>query len=244
MRATHMLDAVPSRPRKDGLGSLPFRLGLLAVAICWLLVFFPALSSAAKIWWISEYYTHGLVVLPAIIYACWIRREELLGETWPPAYGVAPLLVATLLLYLLGSIGRVSLFQHVAAFASLPLIAWLCLGNALFLRSYNIMLLPLLAIPIGAELGPLLQQLTAYMSAVLLSLTDITFIRRGCAQRYFPGRRGVFWCALSDFFYRVCCVLCGAILSLALAEAGLPPVRLRRASCRQCISRDRDNYDW
>lgn len=156
-----------------------FYLGLAILIVAWLVAFFPAVSSAASIWWISEYYTHGFVVLPAVIYASWIRRDELVAESWRPAYWVSVLLVFTLFIYLLGVVGRVSLFQHFAAFASLPLIVWLCLGNRFFFRAYNIMLLPLLAIPVGAELGPALQQLTAFMSEKFLAVTEITFIRRG-----------------------------------------------------------------
>lgn len=153
--------------------------GIFLAVLAWFFCFYPALLSAANIWWVSEYYTHGFVVLPAICFCVWRRRFELAAMEWTPTYKAYPLLLLLLAVYLFAKLSFVTVFEHFVAFAMIPLFVYLCFGRAFFSAMLNILLLSFLAVPVGAELSPFLQQLSAVMAAKLLELTNIPFLRNG-----------------------------------------------------------------
>jgi len=147
--------------------------------VAWIYVFHDSFISAAEIWYISEIFNHCFFILPGAIFLIYRQRYALQKTNIKPNYWLALPLIGLLVLYALGLAGDVQLFMHVATFSSLPLIIWLLIGN----QAAKVILFPLLfmlfAIPVGEELIPFFQQITADISIPLLSMTGVPTFRSG-----------------------------------------------------------------
>ena len=157
----------------------PLLLYLFGLFIVWFALFYEAIFSAIRIWHISEIFTHGFFVLPGAFYFIWREREKLAAIEPKPNYLVFLLLVPFLFLGLLGRAGGVEVFAHVSAFTVLPLMLWLVLGNQIAKVIWFPLCFMLFSIPIGEELVPFLQKITADMAVFLLNFTSIPSFNTG-----------------------------------------------------------------
>jgi exosortase A len=155
---------------------------LLIAVICillWMFAFHEAIVSAARVWWVSEIYSHGYFVLPISGYLVWRKRKELAKVKPNPAYFVLIPLILSALIYIIGVAGNISLFQHAAIFSILPLTIWLVFGTSVA----KVILFPLtfivFSIPFGEEFIPYLQKITADVSVLILRFIDIPVFRNG-----------------------------------------------------------------
>lgn len=147
---------------------------LYSLLLCaWVMVFADAIGSAVNIWYTSEIFTHGFFIIPGALGIIWTKRQLLMSQEFKPNYWVAFLLIPTLFLGIVGAVGDINLFQHIACFASLPLAIWFMIGNRAARIIWFPLSLMLFAIPIGEELVPLLQQWTAKLAVYLLGFTSI-----------------------------------------------------------------------
>ena len=87
--------------------------------------------------------------------------------------------VGSLTLYAIGLAGDVQLFMHVATFTFLPLSIWAFIGNRLAYKILFPLVFILFCIPIGEELIPTLQEITADMAMVMLNWSGIPVYRSG-----------------------------------------------------------------
>ena len=152
---------------------------LLIIVAVWVLVFWRGISTAVDIWIISDIFNHCLFVLPGVLYLIYLKRAELDMLDVKPNYLVLILCLGSLTLYAIGLAGDVQLFMHIATFTFLPLSVWAFIGN----RQANKILFPLLfllfCIPIGEELIPAMQQVTADLSVIMLNWSGIPVYRSG-----------------------------------------------------------------
>ncbi len=151
----------------------------LSCLVLWMVVFHEAISSAVRVWWVSEIYSHGFFILPITAYLIWCKRYDLAQNSIKPSYLALIPLIFSALIYILGVAGDISLFQHAAIFSILPLTIWLIFGTA----TAKVILFPLsfilFSIPFGEEFIPLLQKITADISVWMLRLIDIPVYRNG-----------------------------------------------------------------
>ena len=147
--------------------------------VMWIVVFYEAIVSAAKVWWVSEIYSHGFFILPISAYLIWRMRHELAKQVIKPAYLALIPLTAAAFIYILGEAGSIRLFQHAAIFTILPLTIWFIFGTHIA----KLILFPLsfilFSIPFGEEFIPFLQRVTADMSVWLLRIVDIPVFING-----------------------------------------------------------------
>jgi exosortase A len=143
------------------------------------MLFFEPLISAARIWYISEIFQHGFFIIPGAIYFMWQERRKLAGLHPSPNYWVLALVIPFLVLAVFGYAGRIQVFQHVAAFTILPLMIWFLVGNQIAKVIWFPLCFILFSIPIGEELVPSLQKVTADMAVALLNLTSIPSYNSG-----------------------------------------------------------------
>lgn len=153
--------------------SVPFFL------LFWSWIFWDGLKSAGDIWFISEIFNHCFFVLPGAFYLIYRKKSEICGLKWHPNFFVLPLLIGCFLLYGVGIAGSIQLFMHLATFAILPISIWFIVGNQVAAKLAYPLFFFLFAIPIGEELVPLLQQITADLSVFLLKLTGVPVYRTG-----------------------------------------------------------------
>ena len=178
----------------------------------WLGAFYPDIVSAMKVWAASETFTHCFLVLPGAVYLAWCKRAEFLPLEPKPSYKVALLLIPVLLLALVGAAGDIQLFSHIAAFTSLPIIMWAVLGHKVAKVLRFPLIFILFSIPIGGELVPLFQQITANISLALLDLTTVPVYRDGLYISI-PAGRFVVAEACSGIRFFIACIAFGAVLA-------------------------------
>ena len=146
-------------------------LALLAAAI--LVLFLRDASAIVAIWWESSTFNHCLLIGPIIAWLVVQRRAELARLT-PAAWWPGLLLAgAGAVGWLLGEAGGVAFARHLGLVFMLQGAVIACLGKAVarglaFPLGYALFLVPL-----GEELVPAMQTLTAEMSAGLLALTGV-----------------------------------------------------------------------
>lgn len=162
---------------------------LLCLAIgLWLATFWQALLGAARIWYISEIFSHGFFVLPGALYLIWRLREQVDVSQVRPAYLAVPALFVFLVAGLFGWLGDIQVIQHISAFTSLIALAVLAVGWRASLTLWFPLLFILFSIPIGEELIPTLQKVTADLSVWMLGLTGLPVFNSGLYIEIPQGR--------------------------------------------------------
>jgi exosortase A len=146
-------------------------LGLAVVAILALF----ARDAAAMVWqwWNSSTYGHCLFILPLVGWLVWQRRSEV-AQVEPRAW--LPGLIAVVLAafgWLLGEAAGVALVRHAALVGMVQATILTILGPAavralLFPIFYLVFL-----IPVGDEIVPAMQTLTAKMTMALLNMASV-----------------------------------------------------------------------
>ncbi|MDP5131748.1 MAG: exosortase [Paraglaciecola sp.] len=186
---------------------MPFLFLLVAF---WVFLFSSSLWSAVNIWWISEIFNHCFFIIPGAIFLIYLERKRLASCRFKPNFLLLVPILGLLLLYGLGLAGDVQLFMHVATFCSLPLIIWMLIGN----QAARIIAFPLgfmlFSIPVGEELIPWLQSITADMSVELLKLTQIPVFRTGLYIQI-PGGTFLVAEACSGISFFIACIVIGAL---------------------------------
>lgn len=195
----------------SNLASLKLVLPLLLLLLAfWVYIFSSSLWSAVNIWWISEIFNHCFFIIPGAIFLIYLQRKRLASCPVQANYWLFIPVLAMFLLYGLGLAGDVKLFMHIATFCSLPLIIWLLIGN----QAARIIAFPLafmvFSIPIGEELIPWLQSITADISVDLLKLTQVPVFRTGL---YIQIPRGTFLVAeaCSGISFFIACIVIGTL---------------------------------
>ena len=88
----------------------------------------PALRGMAMLWWRSDTFAHGMLVLPISLWLVWRGRQALVGlapRFWAP--GLLPLALAVLAAAV-GALTEVNALQHIAFVLSLQALVLLSLG--------------------------------------------------------------------------------------------------------------------
>lgn len=146
-------------------------LGGLALAV--LLLFHHDAADMAHIWWTSSTYGHCLFILPLIGWLVWQRADhiaQLTPQTWTTGL---VWLGGGALLWLLGDAASLGVLRHGGLIVMLQGVVMASLGP----QVNRALLFPLFyaffLVPVGSELEPVLQLLTADMAMALLRLVGI-----------------------------------------------------------------------
>ena len=152
---------------------------VILALLAWLILFQDALISAVEIWYVSEIFSHGFFIIPGALYFIWQLRFEVYKQDIRPNFWVLLFLVPTLILGVVGVVGGVQVFTHISAFTVLPLAIWLCTGNAIAKIIWFPLCFMLFSIPVGEELVPFLQKITADIAIMILGWTTIPSFNNG-----------------------------------------------------------------
>ncbi|HEX8223228.1 MAG TPA: exosortase A [Allosphingosinicella sp.] len=146
-------------------------LGIAAGAI--LLLFARDAAGMARIWWTSATFNHCLLIVPIIVWLVRQRLPELKAlapAAWAP--GVA-LVGAGSLAWLLGEAGSVSFLRHLGLVLMLQGTVVATLGKAAARGLAFPIFYALFLVPLGEQLVPPMQELTAQMCMALLGLVGV-----------------------------------------------------------------------
>lgn len=152
----------------------------LTLTLLWVVGWYwSTAQGVAGIWWTSDTFAHGLVVLPAFAWLVWRARDRIGHlQPQPTAWMALPILAAGLL-WLLGSIVSVAAAQHFALFALLVSAFVGVLGW----RLSRVLLFPLLflffGLPIGEFMLPTLMHYTAEFTVWALRMSGVPVYQEG-----------------------------------------------------------------
>lgn len=180
--------------------------------LLWVAVFYESIASAVSVWLTHEAFNHCLFVLPIALYFAYERRHAV--------YAVRPMFASILIvpllalqcLWLVGVAADIALFQHIAVFAMIPCVVSMCLGW----RVVRVLWFPLgfvmFAVPVGDQLVPLFQVITADLSVLFLQWSGVPVYHDGL---FITIPEGVFEVAeaCSGIRFFIACVVMGSIIA-------------------------------
>jgi exosortase A len=169
---TAVLPLAEARPL-TGEGWRTHLVALGSVAAALLLIFHRDAADMASIWWNSSTFNHCLLIPPIVGWLIWQRLPELRTlspAAWAP--GLLPV-AAGAGLWLLGEAGGLAVARHAALILMLQGAVIACLGRSVSRAVAFPLFYLLFLIPVGEELVPLMQTVTAKMAMGLLSVTGV-----------------------------------------------------------------------
>jgi exosortase A len=160
----------------SGAGVSAWRRHLVALALaCGLILalFVRDAIAIAAIWWNSSTFNHCLLIVPIIAWLVWQRLPQLRQLTpsawWPGLFLVG----AGAFGWLLGEASGVAFARHLGLFLMLEGTVIACLGKAVTRGLAFPLFYALFLVPVGEEIVPIMQTVTAQIAAALLALTGV-----------------------------------------------------------------------
>lgn len=155
-------------------------LALMLLAIAWILLWFSdTVTSIVSIWYRSETFAHGFLIVPIVIYLVWRIRDQL-GEIpirpYLPAIALLALAGFGWLLAQLASVLGGAQFMLVAM---IPLAVWALLGTQMLRALAFPLAFLFFAVPFGEFLLPTMMDWTADFAVAALKLSTIPVYREG-----------------------------------------------------------------
>ncbi|MEH3086155.1 MAG: exosortase A [Xylophilus ampelinus] len=133
----------------------------------------------ASIWWRSDTFTHGFLILPIVLWLVWRQRAALAAlPVRGSALGLALMAGATLL-WLLGDLAAVNIATQLAFVALLALAVPAVLGWTVTRAILFPLAFLFFAVPAGEALMPRLMDWTAWFTVFALRLTGIPVYQEG-----------------------------------------------------------------
>ncbi|KKO49296.1 exosortase [Arsukibacterium sp. MJ3] len=156
-----------------------YLLAISALLLFWLLSFADTIWSMIAIWLRSDTYAHGILIFPISLYLIWRKRQHIAATTLTPGYAALPLLFGLVLAWYFANAVAVNVVSQLAVVLMLPVLVWLSCGwSMLKLLRFPLAYL-LFAVPMGENLVPLLQNITADITVIALQFTQIPVYRDG-----------------------------------------------------------------
>jgi exosortase A len=149
-------------------------LALTASIITTLILLHRDVADMATIWWDSSTYNHQMFIVPIIGWLIWQRKDELASHAPRAFWWGLTLVVAAGFGWALGEAGGISLFRHAALVLMIQALVLTICGPTIVRALLFPLFYLIFLIPIGEELVPLLQTITAKLCMVFLHLIGIT----------------------------------------------------------------------
>lgn len=161
---------------------------LLLTILVWAALFWEGIFTAFEIWWGNEIFNHCLFVIPTSAYLIYQKRAVLLSKTLKPTLIPLLFIIPLCILYVLGTVGDIQIAMHVSAFTLIPLLIWAVIGHGAAKSILFPLAFILFSIPIGEQLIPHLQKITADGSVALLNSVGVPLYRNGLYIEIPAGR--------------------------------------------------------
>jgi exosortase A len=153
---------------------------MFSVAIfAWAILYQDALLSMEAIWSRSDTFAHGYFILPISIWLLWRDKESLLASKVESTWLALPFLLGSLFLWLFAYAADINVLGQLSAVVSLICLIWLLVGNKVAWRYKFPLAYLLFAVPMGENLIPWLQDVTAWFTVFFLELNGIPFYQDG-----------------------------------------------------------------
>lgn len=181
-----------------------------AVIVVLLAVFAPTTASMVQTWYRSETFTHGFLVIPAVLWFVWMRREALARlPVRPMPWALLPLTAAGAL-WLLGQLSSALAPSQLAVVAMVPCVVAALLGW----RWVRALAFPLaflfFAVPFGEFLVPTLIEWTADFTVAAVAASGVP-VYREANNFVIPSGRWSVVEACSGIRYLIASVMLGSL---------------------------------
>ncbi|TVO73574.1 exosortase A [Sedimenticola selenatireducens] len=152
---------------------------LILMLVGLLAIFYETVWSMVSIWYRSETFAHGFIILPITLWLIWEKRKVLSTLHPVPEYRVLVLLSGAGFLWLLGYLVSALVIQQLALVSLIIFSIWVVLGNRItWLISFPLAYL-FFAVPMGEDLVPHLMEVTATATVFLIKMTGVPVFREG-----------------------------------------------------------------
>ena len=152
---------------------------LVALLVAIIFIFHETAWSMVSIWYRSETFAHGFIILPITLWLIWEKRKFLSNLSATPEYRALILLAGSGFVWLLGYLVSALVIQQLALVAMLITSVWVVLGNRItWMISFPLAYL-FFAVPMGEDLVPMLMEITATFTVGMIKLTGIPVFREG-----------------------------------------------------------------
>ncbi|HNI80280.1 MAG TPA: exosortase A [Rhodocyclaceae bacterium] len=183
----------------------------IAGVFLWIIgAYFTTAADIAGVWWRSESYAHGLMVIPIFAWLVWRKREVLATRplrAWP--IWLLPVAVAGFG-WLLGQLGSVASVSHFCLVTMLVLTLFGVLGREAAGALKFPLLFLLFGIPAGEFLLPVMMKYTALFTVSAVRLMGVPVYQEGLHFVLPNGRWSVIE-ACSGFRYLIASVMVGTL---------------------------------
>ena len=168
----------------------------LSAVFIWVVAWYhDTAAEILEIWWRSETFAHGLLVLPIFTWLVWRNRDRLIGEQVRPCWAMSLFVVFAGVTWLSGELASVASVTHVA----LALLLIFSLIGILGLRLARKLAFPivflLFGVPTGEFLLPIMMKYTALFTVAAVRMSGVPCLSGGAAfcraQWTVVCRRGV-----------------------------------------------------
>ena len=181
-----------------------------AVLVVLLAIFAPTTASMVQTWYRSETFTHGFLVIPAVLWFVWMRRDDLARIPGRPMPWALVPTTAAGLVWLLGELSSSLAPSQLAVVAMVP-----CVLAALFgWRWVKALAFPLaflfFAVPFGEFLVPTLIEWTADFTVAAVAASGVPVYREANSFVIPSGRWSVVE-ACSGIRYLIASVMLGSL---------------------------------
>ncbi len=157
----------------DKVTNTRFLVSLALLLLAWTLVYQDALIAMEAIWSRSDTFAHGYFILPISLWLLWRDKANLLASTVQPTWLPLPLLAISLFVGLFAYAADINVLMQLSAVTSLIFLLWALVGNQLAWRYKFPLAYLLFAVPMGENLIPWLQDVTAWFTVFFLKLNGI-----------------------------------------------------------------------
>lgn len=151
----------------------------IVLIFAWFYVYYKALADMTSVWLGSETYSYCFFILPLCLYLIYEKKAQLAYVSIKPSLLLLIPLLFGQAIFLLSDLAGIGVLTHLAAYGSL-----ICLIGAVYgVNILKFLMFPLgyliLSVPMGEELVPALQNITADISVYLVELVGIPVYREG-----------------------------------------------------------------
>ncbi|OUS25770.1 hypothetical protein A9Q99_20140 [Gammaproteobacteria bacterium 45_16_T64] len=178
----------------------------------WAGVYYEGIASAVSVWVTHDAFNHCLFVLPIALYFAYERRYSVMmvEPKFTPVFLIP--MFALQGLWLVGFAADISLFQHAAIFIMIPCAISMCFGWKVVRVLWFSLCFVVFAIPVGEQLVPAFQVITADLSVLFLRWSGVPVYHDGL---FITIPEGVFEVAeaCSGIRFFIACVVMGSIIA-------------------------------
>ena len=156
---------------------------VLALPVGFLITYWPTLHGLVKQWLGNEDYSHGLLIIPIVLYLIWQKRPELKKVDIRPDWRALPLLFLAVFVFVVGELGAELFTTRISMIVLVFGLVWFLCGPAAvkilrFPLAFLLLMVPLPGM-IHRNLTFPLQLFSSAGSVALLHLLKIPVFREG-----------------------------------------------------------------